>query len=129
MTIRARGIRKTYGNREVLRGIDLDVAPGEGVGLLGRSGGGQSTLLRVIGGIESAAGDIEAPQKVGFGFQDASLLPWMPVWKNVLLGLDQQSRERALRILDAVHLGDRADAWPLTLSGGEAQRVSLARAL
>ena len=129
MTVRARGVRKSYDGREVLRGIDLDIAPGEIVALVGRSGCGKSTLLRAIGGLEDAGGQIDAPREVGFGFQDASLLPWMPVWRNVLLGMEQQSRERAERILDAVHLASRAEAWPLTLSGGEAQRVSLARAL
>lgn len=129
MTVRVRGARKSYGEREVLRGVDLDIAPGEIVALLGRSGCGKSTLLRIIGGLEEAVGSIEAPRAVGFGFQDASLLPWMRVWRNVLLGMDKQPRERAERILEAVHLKGRADAWPLTLSGGEAQRVSLARAL
>jgi len=129
MTVRARGVRKRYGGREVLRGIDLDIAAGEIVALVGRSGCGKSTLLRAIGGLERVEGRIDAPREVGFGFQDASLLPWMPVWRNVLLGMEQQPRERAERILDAVHLSARADAWPLTLSGGEAQRVSLARAL
>jgi len=129
MTIRARNLRKTYDNHEILRGVDLDVAPGEIVALLGRSGSGKSTLLRILGGLEDAEGDIDVPREVGFGFQDASLLPWMPVWKNVLLGMDPRERGRAERILEAVHLEGRADAWPLTLSGGEAQRVSLARAL
>jgi sulfonate transport system ATP-binding protein len=129
VTIRVRGVRKSYDGREVLRGIDLDVASGEIVALIGRSGCGKSTLLRIIGGLEDAEGIVEAPRAVGFGFQDASLLPWMRVWRNVLLGREGQPRERAERILEAVHLGGRADAWPLTLSGGEAQRVSLARAL
>ncbi|GGF49040.1 aliphatic sulfonate ABC transporter ATP-binding protein [Microbacterium sorbitolivorans] len=129
MTITVRNVRKTYDGREILRGVDLDVAPGEIVALLGRSGSGKSTLLRILGGLEGAEGEIDVPREVGFGFQDASLLPWMPVWKNVLLGMDPRERARAERILDAVHLAGRADAWPLTLSGGEAQRVSLARAL
>ncbi|WP_020499549.1 ABC transporter ATP-binding protein [Sciscionella marina] len=129
MAVTVRGLRKTFGERAVLDGVDLTVARGEFVALLGKSGSGKSTLLRVLAGLDGAVeGIADVAGSVSAAFQEPRLLPWRKVWRNVVLGT-QCSREQAVRALAEVHLEDRADAWPGTLSGGEAQRVSLARAL
>jgi sulfonate transport system ATP-binding protein len=128
-----RAIRRGFGGREVLRGVDLAIAPGEFVVLLGRSGCGKSTLLRIAGELDrGAVGDVAVTSDQATVFQDARLLPWRRVWRNVVIGLNGSRdalRARALTALAEVGLTDRADAWPRTLSGGEAQRVALARAL
>ncbi|WP_367134203.1 ABC transporter ATP-binding protein [Saccharothrix sp. HUAS TT1] len=126
-----RGLVKDFGPRRVLDGLDLDVAAGEFVALLGRSGCGKSTLLRVLAGLDPAVGGtFSVPDRVSVAFQQPRLLPWRKVWRNVSLGLrGVDGRAVADRALAEVRLAGHADAWPLTLSGGEAQRVSLARAL
>jgi sulfonate transport system ATP-binding protein len=131
-----RGLTKRFGDRTVLSGLDLTVDRGEFVALLGRSGSGKSTLLRVLAGLDDDVdGRADVTGTVSVAFQQPRLLPWRKVWRNVVLGLRQdgvaKSRNRALaeKALGEVHLADHADDWPLTLSGGEAQRVSLARAL
>jgi len=128
-----RAIRRGFGGREVLRGVDLALAPGEFVVLLGRSGCGKTTLLRIAGELDrGATGDVAVTRDQAIVFQDARLLPWRRVWRNVVIGLDgprRALRARALAALAEVGLTERADAWPRTLSGGEAQRVALARAL
>ncbi|MCC4612383.1 ATP-binding cassette domain-containing protein [Xanthomonas campestris pv. esculenti] len=133
-----RGIGKCYGDSEVLRGIDLQIAPGACVAVVGRSGCGKSTLLRVIAGLEAAdSGAVEsgaAPlaaqhDAVRLMFQDARLLPWKRVIDNVALGLGRADRMQAQAALDAVGLGTRGGDWPAALSGGQRQRVALARAL
>ncbi len=131
-----RGLTKRFGDRTVLEGLDLTVDRGEFVALLGRSGSGKSTLLRVLAGLDAdVEGRADVTGTVSVAFQQPRLLPWRKVWRNVVLGLRQdgvtKSRNRALaeKALSEVHLADHADDWPLTLSGGEAQRVSLARAL
>jgi len=128
---RVRGLVKAFGQRRVLDGLDLTVRRGEFTALLGRSGSGKSTLLRVLAGTDR---DIEGESVVGgrvsMAFQQPRLLPWRRVWRNISLGLDvDDPRGVAARALAEVRLEERADAWPGTLSGGEAQRVSLARAL
>lgn len=117
----------------VLDRIDLTIAPGEFVALLGRSGSGKTTLLRTLAGLDPVTeGAARLPQRRAVVFQEPRLLPWKPVWENVALGLPGSlgaARDRALQALREVELSHRADAWPLTLSGGEAQRTGLARAL
>ena len=115
----------------VLDGLDLDIAPGEFVALLGRSGSGKTTLLRSLAGLDPVErGVVTVPPARAAVFQEPRLLPWMRVWRNVSLGLPgRQARAAAVAALAEVGLENRADAWPLVLSGGEAQRVALARAL
>jgi sulfonate transport system ATP-binding protein len=129
--VRVRGLRRAFGDREVLRGVDLDLAPGEFVALLGASGSGKSTLLRAVAGLDTeATGELDVPERRAVVFQEHRLLPWTRVWRNVTLGLTGRDlRARALQALEEVGLAARADAWPSTLSGGESQRVALARAL
>jgi sulfonate transport system ATP-binding protein len=129
--VRLRGFNRSFGADVIIEGLDLDIAPGEFVALLGRSGSGKTTLLRTLAGLDDIAGqDVTVPRSRAVVFQDARLLPWKRVWKNVALGLiGTDVRERAEAALNEVGLGHRLDAWPLTLSGGEAQRTALARAL
>ncbi len=105
--------------------------PGEFVALLGRSGSGKTTLLRALAGLDSvAAGTVEAPLAKTVVFQEPRLMPWKRAWQNVALGLRaENARARAAASLREVGLEEFADAWPATLSGGQAQRVALARAL
>jgi sulfonate transport system ATP-binding protein len=128
-------LRRAFGDRVVLDGIDLSIAPGDFVALLGQSGTGKSTLLRALAGLDSGIeGSVSVPRRRAVVFQEPRLLPWKRVWRNVVLGLDSgenaaQVRVRANRALAEVELTTHEDAWPNTLSGGEAQRVALARAL
>src|SRR5262249_17042974 len=129
-----------------LDGIDLDIARGEFVSIIGTSGSGKTTLLRALGGLlkPSAGSTLEyrstpisgTPSGVAFVFQDytSSLLPWRTVARNVQLGLESSlpRRERAERVREAlalVGLDHRADDYPWRLSGGMQQRVQIARAL
>ncbi len=136
ITIRA--LKKTYGERIVLHEIDLTIPSGEFVAVIGRSGCGKTTLLRLLAGLEKPdAGEIkfgadDARIRINEArvvFQEPRLLPWRSVLQNVALGLDGSGRERARKILERVGLGERLDDWPTTLSGGQRQRVALARAL
>jgi sulfonate transport system ATP-binding protein len=128
---RVRGLRRSFGDRTVLDGADLDIEKGEFVALLGRSGSGKSTLLRVLAGLDPAHdGDVTVAGEVAVAFQEPRLVPWKRVHANVALGLGgPDPQARTLAALDEVGLTGRRDAWPLTLSGGESQRVALARAL
>ena len=129
--VRVAGLTRRFDANTVLDGLDLTIAPGEFVALLGRSGSGKSTLLRTLAGLDPVEqGEIAMPTRRAVVFQDPRLLPWKRVWHNVALGLhDRDPKARALSALREVELAHRADAWPLTLSGGEAQRAGLARAL
>jgi sulfonate transport system ATP-binding protein len=130
-TARVRGLVKQFGTRRVLDGLELSIRHGEFVALLGRSGSGKSTLLRVLAGMDTdIQGESVVEGRVSMAFQQPRLLPWRRVWRNIALGLrTDDPRAVARRALAEVYLDERADAWPGTLSGGEAQRVSLARAL
>lgn len=125
-----RDARRSFGDREVLAGIDLHVAAGEFVALIGRSGSGKSTLLRVLAGLDrEATGEIFVSRRRMLAFQDARLLPWLRVLDNVVLGLPKSEVATARALLADVGLEGRDRSWPSALSGGEAQRVALARAL
>jgi len=129
--VRLSGFVRRFGANTILDGLDLEIARGEFVALLGRSGSGKTTLLRTLAGLDPAdSQDVTAPTARAVVFQDPRLLPWKKVWKNVTLGLrGANPRAHAEAALREVGLGHRLDAWPATLSGGEAQRTALARAL
>ncbi|TPN84119.1 ATP-binding cassette domain-containing protein [Mesorhizobium sp. CU2] len=135
------GVGRRFGDKTVLDGIDLEVPSGQFVAVIGKSGCGKSTLLRLLAGLDrptSGALAFDAGDAGGgrtrFMFQEPRLLPWASVARNVEVGLTgiasgAEARQRALAMLDAVGLADRAEEWPSVLSGGQKQRVALARAL
>lgn len=132
--VRIRDLHRSFtDDRPVLSGLDLAIAPGEFTALLGRSGSGKSTLLRALAGLDRDAagtGDIAVPEQVSVVFQDSRLLPWQRVLGNVTLGLDGAgAKARGRAALAEVGLAGRERAWPRELSGGEQQRVALARSL
>jgi sulfonate transport system ATP-binding protein len=123
-----RGLTRAFGDRRILDGLDLAIEQGEFVALLGRSGSGKSTLLRALAGLDrETTGELTVEGTVAVAFQEPRLLPWKRVIDNVALGLSRGAKPQ--EALEEVGLGALAGAWPLTLSGGEAQRASLARAL
>jgi sulfonate transport system ATP-binding protein len=126
-----RGLTRKFGDRVVLDGLDVTIAPGEFVTLIGRSGSGKSTLLRALAGLDQeVTGEVRVTGPVSVAFQEPRLVPWKRVLANVALGLRGPNPVAAARTgLEEVGLSERASAWPITLSGGEAQRASLARAL
>ena len=153
------GLRKRYGKGDTavdaLKGVDIQVAPGEVVGLIGPSGSGKSTLLKCLGAVIEPTGgrmtlgghriyddgwkitDLRALRrdKIGFVFQAPYLIPFLDVTDNVALlpmlagHSNAEARRRALELLEALDVAHRAKAMPAELSGGEQQRVSIARAL
>ncbi len=149
--IEAKGIKKTYGvgasKTEVLKEIDLQIADGDFTVILGASGSGKSTLLNCLSGLERVDGgsikydgaDITKlsdkaltkfrKDNIGFIFQQYYLLPDMTVEKNVLMGADLAGNANYMEIIKAVGLGEKVKKYPSELSGGEQQRVSVARAL
>ncbi len=156
--LRLEGVKKHFGagelRVEVLHGIDLEVAAGEFVALIGPSGSGKSTLLNIlglldrassgavhlmdqaVGGLDDAALTALRGESIGFIFQFHHLVGALTVLENVMMpaaalrgGFRPQMAPKARALLDAVGLGDRADAWPRELSGGMQQRVAIARAL
>jgi sulfonate transport system ATP-binding protein len=126
-----RDLSKRFGNRIVLDELSLDIKAGEFVAMIGRSGSGKSTLLRALAGLDrDVSGSMAVAEPVAVAFQEPRLVPWKRVLDNVTLGLRVPDPARvAAEALAEVELTERTSAWPLTLSGGEAQRVSLARAL
>jgi sulfonate transport system ATP-binding protein len=132
-----RNLRRSYGTREVITGIDLTIDSGEFVALLGRSGSGKSTILRTLAGLDADfLGDVLVPERRAVVFQEARLLPWQRTLTNVTIGLrrttaltSERIKELGTAALAEVGLAAHARSWPATLSGGEAQRVALARAL
>jgi sulfonate transport system ATP-binding protein len=135
-----RNLRKSFGQNEVLRGIDLHIPAGQFVAIVGRSGCGKSTLLRLIAGLETidagsvSFGEATKPEDVRVMFQEPRLLPWARVLSNVEVGLGRarklpDAQLRAESALAEVGLDDKRDQWPAVLSGGQKQRVALARAL
>nr|WP_090273947.1 ABC transporter ATP-binding protein [Mycolicibacterium komanii]CRL66815.1 nitrate/sulfonate/bicarbonate ABC transporter ATPase [Mycolicibacterium komanii] len=131
-----RHVDKWYGDHHVLVDVSLTVGRGEIVALIGRSGSGKSTVLRVLAGLSTEhTGERIVSGAPALAFQEPRLFPWRDVRTNVAYGLTRgglrkdRARARADQALADVGLADRAGAWPLTLSGGQAQRVSLARAL
>jgi sulfonate transport system ATP-binding protein len=125
------GLKRAYGERIVIDGLDLRIDRGEFVALLGESGCGKTTLLRALAGLDSVdGGHIDGPAQPAVVFQEHRLLPWFSLWRNVALGLEERDgRIAAQAALSEVGLGDRLEDWPRNLSGGQAQRVALARAL
>ena len=131
-----RGVTRRFGDTTVLDGLDLEIPRGDIVALLGRSGSGKSTALRILAGLDrDHAGQALIEGAPSVVFQDARLLPWRTVAANVRHGLNRVSADRDDRtgrvrqILAEVGLDGREDAYPGELSGGQAQRASLARAL
>jgi sulfonate transport system ATP-binding protein len=135
-----RGLRKSFGDNEVLRGIDLHIPAGQFVAIVGRSGCGKSTLLRLIAGLERidagtiGFGEDTRAEDVRVMFQEPRLLPWARVLSNVEVGLGRDraspdAQARAEQALTEVGLDDKRGQWPSVLSGGQKQRVALARAL
>lgn len=146
-------LHKSYGTNEVLKGIDLDVKPGEVIAIIGKSGSGKSTLLRCINGLEtfqdgaltvdgkpllheSAMAMRELRQHVGMIFQSFNLFPHLSVGRNVMLAPtlvkkrgSHEAAEQARKLLARVGLDEKFDAMPDQLSGGQQQRVAIARAL
>jgi sulfonate transport system ATP-binding protein len=131
-----RHVNKWYGDHHVLIDVSIRITRGQIVALIGRSGSGKSTVLRVLAGLSTDhTGDRVVTGAPALAFQEPRLFPWRDVRTNVVYGLTRsrlsraEANVRAERALADVGLDDRAEVWPLTLSGGQAQRVSLARAL
>ncbi|WP_283255782.1 amino acid ABC transporter ATP-binding protein [Brevibacterium spongiae] len=152
MIIRVSDLHKSFGDNEVLKGIDCEVEPQEVVCVIGPSGSGKSTFLRCLNMLEEiTSGEVvidgksltdkntninDVRTEIGMVFQQFNLFPHMSVLENISLaprkvrGLSEQAvRERGLKLLDKVGLGDKAEAYPAQLSGGQQQRVAIARAL
>lgn len=145
--IRLKGIRKSYSGREVLKGIDLEIADQDYLVILGASGSGKSTLLNVLSGLEKPDsghvyyGEEDLSQlteaqltafrraQIAFIFQQYFLLPNLTVEQNVKMGANLAGNQDYVRILEALGLGDQLQHYPSQLSGGEQQRVAIARAL
>lgn len=134
--VEVRGLRRAFGDQQVLGDLELQIADGEFVAMLGRSGSGKSTLLRVLAGLDDqVTGSVRVPRSRAVVFQNPRLLPWRRALANVTFALpdagpDAPSRTaRGHAALQEVGLAEKTRSWPLSLSGGEAQRVSLARAL
>ncbi len=140
MIIKIRDLHKNFeGNIEILKGVNLDIEKGEVVSIIGASGGGKSTLLRCMIGLEEIdRGSIETPdkKKMGMVFQSFNLFPHKNALQNImesLIVVDKIPKEEAkkigLKLLEKVGLKERANFYPKALSGGQKQRVAIARAM
>jgi len=142
VSISLRNVTKQFGDKVVLRHLNLEIEPGKFIAIVGRSGCGKSTLLRLLAGLETASSGELLREHAAidgidpdtrFMFQDSRLLPWQTVLDNVKLGLNGfnsvDANRKAHAALKLVGLEDRANDWPSVLSGGQRQRVALARAL
>ena len=137
--ISVRNLYKKFKNDEILKGIDLDIERGEVISIIGASGGGKSTFLRCLIGLEDInSGTINTPDKskMGMVFQSFNLFPHKTAVQNIMESLivvdkmdRKKAREIALNLLEKVGLKNKADFYPKTLSGGQKQRVAIARAL
>jgi putative ABC transport system ATP-binding protein len=160
--IELRGVTKDYHTRAgafpALKGIDLDIYPGEFLGVIGKSGAGKSTLLNIISGVDQLTGGriqvrtngatlnlaemseneltLWRGRTMGVVYQSFQLLPMLTLVQNVMLPMDmsglyhpRRSRDRALELLDQVELSEHANKFPTQISGGQQQRVAIARAL
>ena len=131
--VRLRNLTRSFSGRLVLDDISLDIGAGEFVALIGKSGSGKTTLLRALADLDEdveGQGAIEVPDNRSVLFQDSRLLPWESLLENVTLGVRApDARQRGLQALADVGLSGREGAWPIALSGGEQQRVALARSL
>ena len=137
--ISVRNLYKKFKNDEILKGIDLDIERGEVISIIGASGGGKSTFLRCLIGLEDInSGTINTPDKskMGMVFQSFNLFPHKTAVQNIMESLivvykvdRKKAREIALNLLEKVGLKDKSDFYPKTLSGGQKQRVAIARAL
>jgi sulfonate transport system ATP-binding protein len=132
------GVQRRFGASVILNDLNFAAAPGEFIAIVGRSGSGKSTFLRLLAGLDRPdRGSIRIGGQEITGlcsaarimFQDGRLLPWLRVGDNVGLGLASKDRGRISELLGQVALADRIDEWPAVLSGGQKQRVALARAL
>ena len=134
--ITIKNVNKIYDNTTALHDVSLDIKQGEFIALVGMSGGGKSTLLRLIAGLEQPTSgsvtinDSSTDSLMRVMFQEDRLLPWMSVLDNLSFGSkDKNTKAHARQLLDLVELGDYANHFPNQLSGGQKQRVALARAL
>ena len=111
--VRVRGLTKRFGDRAVISDLDLDIAPGEFVVLLGASGCGKSTLLRILADLDrDLDGRVEVATRRAVSFQSPRLMPWKKVWRNVVLGLPgRPDRARAEAALAEVNMTHRSDVW------------------
>ncbi len=131
-------VAKSFGEHDVLKGVDLSFKKGEFVAVVGKSGCGKSTLLRLVAGLDKPTGGkvfVNGKPLNGLNkssrmmFQDGRLFPWKKILQNVGVGLNGNWKHEAMELLEQVGLADRAHEWPSVLSGGQKQRVALARAL
>lgn len=131
--LEAKSLSKSFGNRKVLSGLDLQIEEKEFVAILGPSGSGKSTLLRLLAGIDlPTSGHIrrsDRAQKSAFVFQEHRLLPWLRVHENVKIGLGPNGKAAVGDLLEKLGLGGHRNDFPTSLSGGQKMRTSLARAL
>lgn len=150
--VKVSSLKKSFGSNEVLKGIDLDVAEGEVVCIIGPSGSGKSTFLRCLNGLEEISGgtvlidnvDITNPKtdinkvraEIGMVFQHFNLFPHLSVSENITLApvelkrlTKEKAKEKAIQLLGVVGLSEKELVYPNSLSGGQKQRVAIARAL